>query len=141
MRTPVLLAIALRTSSLRLSGPVLAGRRRLVASMPAAIATVAATAQPAVAGDARTLARQGMTAFEKGDVEESIKLLAAEEADPRYATRLWQRGLSYYYADRFKDARKQFLMDAPRTRTTRRRRSGICWRWRAPRDWARRGRR
>ena len=25
--------------------------------------------------------------------------------------RLWQRGLSYYYADRFKDARKQFLMD------------------------------
>ena len=53
-----------------------------------------------------------MTAFEKGEVEESIKLFdAAEEADPRYATRLWQRGLSYYYADRFKDARKQFLMD------------------------------
>ena len=112
MRTPVLLAIALRTASLRLSGPVLAGRRRLVASMPAAIATVATTAQPAVAGDARAFARQGMTAFEKGEVEESIKLFdAAEEADPRYATRLWQRGLSYYYADRFKDARKQFLMD------------------------------
>jgi tetratricopeptide (TPR) repeat protein len=112
MRKPVLLAIALRTSSLRLSGPVLAGRRRLVASMPGAIATVAATAQPALAGDARTLARQGMSAFEKGDVEESIQLFdAAEEADPRYATRLWQRGLSYYYADRFKDARKQFLMD------------------------------
>ena len=86
----------------------LSGRR---ADAPA-IATPAATAQPAVASDARTYARQGMTAFEKGDVEESIKLFdAAEEADPRYATRLWQRGLSYYYADRFKDARKQFLMD------------------------------
>ena len=71
MRTPVLLAIALRTSSLRLSGPVLAGRRRLVASMPGAIATVAATAQPAVAGDARTLARQGMSAFEEGEDEDA----------------------------------------------------------------------
>ena len=53
-----------------------------------------------------------MAAFEKGEVEQSIALFdAAEEADPRYATRLWQRGLSFYYADRFADARKQFLMD------------------------------
>ena len=57
--------------------------------------TLAALATPAVASDARTYARQGMTAFEKGDVEESIQLFdAAEEADQRYATRLWQRGFS-----------------------------------------------
>ena len=104
MRCLLLLAFALRTASLQVS------RRRLVAAAPAPLA---ALASPAVAsGDARAFARQGMTAFEKGEVEESIKLFdAAEEADPRYATRLWQRGLSYYYADRFKDARKQFLMD------------------------------
>ena len=105
MRVQVLLAVALRTAlSLRLS------RRSFAIAAPAPLA---ALATPAVAsGDARAFARQGMTAFEKGEVEESIKLFdAAEEADPRYATRLWQRGLSYYYADRFKDARKQFLMD------------------------------
>ena len=64
----------------------------MVAAAPAPLATLAS---PAVAsGDARAFARQGMTAFEKGEVEESIKLFdAAEEADPRYATRLWQRGL------------------------------------------------
>ena len=94
-----MLAVALRTTSLRVS------RRRLAVAAPAPLATLAS---PAVASDARTYARQGMTAFEKGDVEESIRLFdAAEEADPRYATRLWQRGLSYYYADRFKDARKE----------------------------------
>ena len=88
MRVLVLLAVALRTTSLRVS------RRRLAVAAPAPLATLAS---PAVASDARTYARQGMTAFEKGDVEESIKLFdAAEEADPRYATRLWQRGLSYY---------------------------------------------
>ena len=106
MRVLVLLAVALPTTSLRVS------RRRLAVAAPAPLATLV-PARPAVAsGDARAFARQGMTAFEKGEVEESIKLFdAAEEADPRYATRLWQRGLSYYYADRFKDARKQFLMD------------------------------
>ena len=104
MRCLLLIAFALRTASLQVS------RRHLLAAAPAPLA---ALASPAVAsGDARAFARQGMTAFEKGEVEESIKLFdAAEEADPRYATRLWQRGLSYYYADRFKDARKQFLMD------------------------------
>ena len=106
MRVLVVLAVALGTTSLRVS------RRRLAVAAPAPLATLV-PATPAVAsGDARAFARQGMTAFEKGEVEESIKLFdAAEEADPRYATRLWQRGLSYYYADRFKDARKQFLMD------------------------------
>ena len=103
MRALLLLAFALRTASLQVS------RRRLLSAAPAPLATLAS---PAAASDARTLARQGMSAFEKGEVEESIKMFdAAEEADPRYATRLWQRGLSYYYADRFKDARKQFLMD------------------------------
>ena len=65
-----------------------------------------------MASDAHASARNGMAAFEKGEVEQSIALFdAAEEADPRYAARLWQRGLSFYYADRFADARKQFLMD------------------------------
>ena len=106
MRVLLLLAIALRTSSLHLSST----RRRLAAAAPASIAALAA--RPAYASDARTSARNGMAAFEKGEVEQSITLFdAAEEADPRYATRLWQRGLSYYYADRFTDARKQFLMD------------------------------
>ena len=45
--------------------------------------TLTALASPAVASDARTYARQGMTAFEKGDVEESIKLFDAAEEAPR----------------------------------------------------------
>ena len=85
MRALLLLAFALRTASLQVS------RRRLLSAAPAPLATlVLAPTSPAVASDARTYARQGMSAFEKGEVEESIQLFdAAEEADPRYATRLW----------------------------------------------------
>ena len=99
MRTQVLLAVALRTSSsLRVSRRRFRHRR----------ASYRCSACATCSGQRRCarIARQGMSAFEKGEVEESIKLFdAAEEADPRYATRLWQRGLSYYYADRFKDAK------------------------------------
>ncbi|KAH8064015.1 hypothetical protein JL721_8413 [Aureococcus anophagefferens] len=48
---------------------------------------------------ASTLSRRGMAAFTQNNVEESITLFdAAEAKDPRFRTRLWQRGLSYYYA-------------------------------------------
>ena len=62
-----------------------------------------------LAGDARTLARQGMSAFERRGrrVHHSRR---RREADPRYATRLWQRGLSITTLTDSK-MRGQFLMD------------------------------
>ena len=94
----------LRTSSLRVGW---------LAGSGAAPAPLLRLPQPQVASDARARPPRH-DGVREGGVEESIKLFdAAEEADPRYATRLWQRGLSYYYADRFKDAKRQW--PSPRT--------------------------
>lgn len=61
---------------------------------------------------ASTLSRRGMAAFTQNNVEESITLFdAAEAKDPRFRTRLWQRGLSYYYAKKYDAAAEQFLID------------------------------
>lgn len=58
----------------------------------------------------RILVSQGMDAFRKGDVQGSIEYFDkadAKVADGSLTPFLWQRGLSYYYADRFEDASKQ----------------------------------
>ena len=61
---------------------------------------------------ARDYVQQGMQAFRQGNVSESIRLFdAAEQAEPRYDPYLWQRGLSYYYANRFDLASAQFRRD------------------------------
>eukprot|EP00568_Trieres_chinensis_P012942 CAMPEP_0183299130 /NCGR_PEP_ID=MMETSP0160_2-20130417/5940_1 /TAXON_ID=2839 ORGANISM="Odontella Sinensis, Strain Grunow 1884" /NCGR_SAMPLE_ID=MMETSP0160_2 /ASSEMBLY_ACC=CAM_ASM_000250 /LENGTH=255 /DNA_ID=CAMNT_0025461309 /DNA_START=21 /DNA_END=788 /DNA_ORIENTATION=- len=60
----------------------------------------------------RLLVSKGMKAFSAGDVSGSIELFdQAERAAPSLTPYLWQRGLSYYYADRFREGSEQFRTD------------------------------
>lgn len=61
---------------------------------------------------AQKLVFRGMNAFRNGQVDESIQLFdQAEALKPSMTPYLWQRGLSYYYADRFAEASQQFRVD------------------------------
>jgi tetratricopeptide (TPR) repeat protein len=56
--------------------------------------------------------RRGMVQFKLGNIESSIEDFdQAERLDPRLTPYLWQRGLSYYYAQRFEAGAKQFEVD------------------------------
>lgn len=60
----------------------------------------------------RKLIQLGMQYFKQGDVGGSIELFdRAEKVDSSLRPFLWQRGISYYYADRFKDGSDQFRYD------------------------------
>eukprot|EP00567_Pseudictyota_dubia_P018225 CAMPEP_0197441656 /NCGR_PEP_ID=MMETSP1175-20131217/7890_1 /TAXON_ID=1003142 /ORGANISM="Triceratium dubium, Strain CCMP147" /LENGTH=262 /DNA_ID=CAMNT_0042971979 /DNA_START=39 /DNA_END=827 /DNA_ORIENTATION=- len=62
----------------------------------------------------RSLVSRGMNLFSSGDVAGSIDLFdKADAAVPDGSLRpyLWQRGLSYYYADRFREGSDQFRLD------------------------------
>ncbi len=60
----------------------------------------------------RMLVNEGMERFRRGDVEGSIELFdVAEKNLPQLRPYLWQRGLSYYYADRWRDGSDQFKID------------------------------
>ena len=70
----------------------------------------------------RNLVREGMRSFRMGDVASSLSYFdAAEEAassssgsgsgSSSLAPYLWQRGISYYYLDRFEDGHVQFRRD------------------------------
>ena len=62
--------------------------------------------------EARQRVSEGMLAFRQSQVPKSIELFdQAEQEEPRYAPFLWQRGLSYYYANEFTKARQQFQLD------------------------------
>lgn len=55
---------------------------------------------------------EGMTAFANNKVEESVAIYDAIILDdPRRKPFLWQRGLSLYYAERYKDGAEQFKVD------------------------------
>lgn len=64
---------------------------------------------PALAQSPRELMQQGQESFFEGKIAESIaafdKLI---ELQPDAKPQLWQRGLSLYYADKFKEGREQF---------------------------------
>lgn len=61
---------------------------------------------------ARRYVGDGMQAFRQGNIGESIDLFdKAEAEEPRLDPFLWQRGLSYYYADEFDKASQQFRRD------------------------------
>eukprot|EP00566_Odontella_aurita_P037399 CAMPEP_0113539406 /NCGR_PEP_ID=MMETSP0015_2-20120614/7898_1 /TAXON_ID=2838 /ORGANISM="Odontella" /LENGTH=203 /DNA_ID=CAMNT_0000439077 /DNA_START=246 /DNA_END=857 /DNA_ORIENTATION=- /assembly_acc=CAM_ASM_000160 len=68
-------------------------------------------------GDApspRALVSRGMSVFSAGDVAGSIEIFdQADAAVPDGSLRpyLWQRGLSYYYADQFREGSEQFRLD------------------------------
>ena len=56
--------------------------------------------------------RRGMVKFQLGKIDESIDDFdMAEKLDARLKPYLWQRGLSYYYADRFAEGAQQFAID------------------------------
>jgi len=78
--------------------------------MMAAAATTASTEDRSTA---RSLVFQGMEAFRKGDVEGSIRLFDQAERvqGPSLTPYLWQRGISYYYANDFAQASRQFRTD------------------------------
>lgn len=60
----------------------------------------------------RILVNEGMDRFRRGDVGGSIDLFdTAEKKLPGITPYLWQRGLSYYYADRFQEGSEQFKID------------------------------
>jgi tetratricopeptide (TPR) repeat protein len=56
--------------------------------------------------------QRGMAHFKVGNILESIEDFdRAEILDPRLTPYLWQRGLSYYYAERFAEGAQQFAID------------------------------
>jgi len=60
----------------------------------------------------RILVNEGMERFRRGDVDGSIESFdMAEKNLPGITPYLWQRGLSYYYADRFQEGSEQFKID------------------------------
>ncbi|MBC1236784.1 hypothetical protein [Nostoc sp. 2RC] len=56
--------------------------------------------------------RRGMVKFQLAKIDESIEDFdMAEKLDERVKPYLWQRGLSYYYAERFGQGAQQFEID------------------------------
>ncbi|WP_371417469.1 hypothetical protein [Anabaena sp. UHCC 0187] len=56
--------------------------------------------------------RRGMIYFKLAKIEDSIQDFdTAERLDVNITPYLWQRGLSYYYAERFSEGAKQFAVD------------------------------
>ena len=56
--------------------------------------------------------QRGMTYFKLGSMAEAIADFdQAEQLNPALTPYLWQRGLAYYYAERFADGAKQFEVD------------------------------
>src|SRR5215471_19499417 len=56
--------------------------------------------------------QRGMTYFKLGYVAEALADFdRAEHLNPALTPYLWQRGLAYYYAERFADGAKQFAVD------------------------------
>jgi tetratricopeptide (TPR) repeat protein len=62
--------------------------------------------------DPNAYVRRGMANFKLAKIDESIQDFdRAEQLEPRLTPYLWQRGLSYYYAERFEEGAKQFELD------------------------------
>jgi len=62
----------------------------------------------------RTLIQQGMQSFRNGDVRASLQYFdRANNAVPdnKLTPYLWQRGISYYYLDKFQEGHEQFSLD------------------------------
>ena len=58
---------------------------------------------------ARGYVSRGMERFRDNQIEKSIEDFdRAAKLEPRIAPHLWQRGISLYYAGRFKEGREQF---------------------------------
>jgi len=89
------------------------GALRSSSSCSSSLLGLAAVASPQSAESSpRALVNEGMNLFRQGDVDGSIALFdQAERQAPGIRPYLWQRGLSYYYADRFQEGSDQFRYD------------------------------
>ncbi len=82
-----------------------------------AIAASASVLSPALTSNIANAANvpsvyEGMSAFASNKVEESVAIYdAIIREDPRRKPFLWQRGLSLYYIERYKDGAEQFKTD------------------------------
>lgn len=62
--------------------------------------------------DPKAYIRRGMVNFKLAFINQSIQDFdRAEKLDPSLSPYLWQRGLSYYYAERFEEGAAQFELD------------------------------
>jgi tetratricopeptide (TPR) repeat protein len=62
--------------------------------------------------NAQLYIQRGMTSFRLGDIAASIDDFdRAERLNSSLTPYLWQRGIAYYYAERFEDGAKQFEID------------------------------
>jgi hypothetical protein len=62
--------------------------------------------------DARRAMKEGAEAFRRGNVQHSLEYFDQVYAEfPSIRPYLWQRGISLYYADRFREASDQFRFD------------------------------
>src|SRR3990172_3438692 len=62
--------------------------------------------------NAQLYIRRGMASFQLGDIAGSIDDFdRAEQLNPALTPYLWQRGIAYYYAERFEDGAQQFEAD------------------------------
>jgi len=62
----------------------------------------------------RTLIQKGMQSFRSGDVSTSLQYFDRANdlvPDNKLTPYLWQRGISYYYLDQFKEGHEQFSLD------------------------------
>jgi len=87
--------------------------RRSFSSSPQT-ATTSGTTTALYATSPRELVQRGMQRFRDGDVVSSISYFdEADKSVPDGSLRpfLWQRGISYYYADQFEEGSRQFRDD------------------------------
>jgi tetratricopeptide (TPR) repeat protein len=62
--------------------------------------------------DTQLYIQRGMASFQLGDIAASIADFdRAEHLNPALTPYLWQRGIAYYYAERYEDGAKQFEAD------------------------------
>ncbi|MEM7553018.1 MAG: hypothetical protein AAF378_02790 [Cyanobacteria bacterium P01_A01_bin.84] len=62
--------------------------------------------------DSKAYVMRGMLKFKMGEIYGSITDFdTAEKLEPTITPYLWQRGISYYYADKFAEGAKQFETD------------------------------
>jgi lipoprotein NlpI len=95
-----------------LAGPVAAQMTTDEAALVRSLKIELAAAEAAVAkdpGGADAYQRRGAARFRLGDIEGSIKDFDRYiERKPAAKVSHWQRGISYYYAGRYDDGRRQF---------------------------------